>query len=87
MDSIHLPDRDWKQETRWCNPPWSLLDDLPAKLWQSGAGATFIAPNWPRYPWFTHLSEMASDMVKIPPSKNFFSPQLREGQGRVGPSP
>jgi hypothetical protein len=86
VDSIHLADRKWRQETNWCNPPWSLLDDLAAKLRQSGAGATVIAPNWPRFPWFAHLSDMASEMVEMPPSKNLFSPQRREGQGGVGPS-
>ena len=81
VDSIHLADRKWQQETNWCNPPWSLLDDLAAKLRQSGAGATVIAPNWPRFPWLAHLSEMASEMVEMPPSKNLVSPQRREGRG------
>ena len=44
VDPIHLSDREWRQENNWCNPPWSLLDDLTAKLRQSGAGATVIAP-------------------------------------------
>ena len=81
MDSIHLADRDWQQETNWCSPHWSLLDDLKAKLRQSSAGATVIAPNWPRYPWFAYLSEMSFEMFEMPPSKNLFSPQRREGQG------
>ena len=45
VESIHLADQDWQHETNWCNPPWSLLDDLTAKLRQSGAVATVIAPN------------------------------------------
>ena len=81
MDSIHIADRVWQQETNRCNPPWSLLDDLAAKLRQSSAGATVITPNWPRFPWFAHLSEMASEMVEMLPSKNLFSPQRRVGQG------
>ena len=64
FDSVHLLDWGW-HETNSCNPPWSLLDDLTAKLRQSSAGATVIALNWPRYPWFAHLSEMASEMVEI----------------------
>ena len=34
MDSLHLPDEAWRKEVNWCNPPWSLLDDLAAKLRQ-----------------------------------------------------
>ena len=52
VDSLHLPDDAWRKEVNWCNPPWSLLDDLAAKLRQSGAAATIIAPKWPRFPWY-----------------------------------
>ena len=82
MDSIHLPDRDWQRETNWCNPPWALLDDLTANLRQSCAGATVIAPKWPRFRWFAHLSEMASEVVEMPPFKNLFSPYRRVGHGK-----
>ncbi len=40
LDSIHLTDREWRQEANWCNPPWFLLDDLTAKLRQSSEGAS-----------------------------------------------
>ncbi len=86
MDSIHPPVRERRQEHNWCNPPWSLLEDLTAKLRQAVAGAAVIAPKWPRFPWFAHLSEMASEVVEMPPSKNLFSLQRREGHGGVGPS-
>ena len=52
VDSIHLSDAEWRSEKNWCNPPWALLDDLAAKLRQSGAAATVIAPDWPHSPWF-----------------------------------
>ncbi len=81
MALIHLPDREWCQENNWCNPPWSLLDDLAAKLRKTSAGVTVIAPKWPRFPWFAHLSEMASEVIEMPPSKNLFSTQRREGHG------
>ena len=48
VDCLHLPDADWRGEHNWCNPPWELLDDLAAKLRQSGAAATIIAPYWPK---------------------------------------
>ena len=44
VDSLHLLDREWRQENNSCNPPWELLHDLAAKLRQSGAAATVIVP-------------------------------------------
>jgi hypothetical protein len=86
VDSLHLPDTEWRKENNWCNPPWELLDDLAAKLRTSGAAATIIAPYWPKKPWFVHLSEMSFETVDMPPSHDLFSPQRQLGQGGVGPS-
>ena len=86
VDSLHLPDSAWRQETNWCNPPWNLLDDLVAKLRQSRAAATVVAPLWPRCPWFTHLSEMASETVEMPPSRGLFFPRGQQELGGAGPS-
>jgi hypothetical protein len=62
------------------------MDDLVAKLLKSGAATTVIAPYWPKKPWFSHLSEMASKTIDdMPPSRYLFSPQKRLGQGGVGP--
>ena len=52
VDSLHLPDEAWRKEVNWCTPPWSLLDELAAKLRQSRATATVIAPKWPRFLWY-----------------------------------
>ena len=86
VDSLHLSDNAWRDEHNWCNPPWELLDDLVAKLLNSGAAATVIAPCRPKKPWLSHLSEMASETIDMPPSRDLFSPQKRLGQGGVGPS-
>jgi hypothetical protein len=86
VDALHLSDEEWRKEANWCNPPWSLLDDLVAKLRSSGAVATVIVPKWPRFPWFQQLSEMASESVEMPPARNLFSPQRQEGRAGVGPS-
>ena len=32
VESLHLTDEALRQEVNGCNPPWSLLDDLAAKL-------------------------------------------------------
>jgi hypothetical protein len=75
VDSLHLFDELRIHEVNWCNPPWPLLDDLAAKLRQSGAAATVIAPQWPRFPWFQYLVEMVSKTVEIHPARNLSSPQ------------
>ena len=86
MDSLHLSDELWRAEVNWCNPPWCLLDDLAAKLWQSGAAATVIASKWPRFPWFQQLDEMAEETIEMPPARNLFSPQRQAGHAGVGPA-
>eukprot|EP00873_Tetraselmis_striata_P019943 jgi/Tetstr1/440207/TSEL_028559.t1 len=32
VDSLHLPDAEWRREKYWCNAPWPLLPDLVQKL-------------------------------------------------------
>jgi hypothetical protein len=86
VDSLHLSDAEWRSERNWCNPPWELLDDLVVKLRNSGAGATVIAPYWPKKPWFLHLSEMASETIDMPPETDLFFPQKQLGRGGVGRS-
>eukprot|EP00873_Tetraselmis_striata_P022713 jgi/Tetstr1/442977/TSEL_031037.t1 len=51
VDSLHLPDADWRRENNWCNAPWPLLPDLVHKLQQSGAAATVVAPRWEGKAW------------------------------------
>lgn len=85
VDCLSLPDSDWQREHNWCNPPWGLLDDLVAKLRQSGASATVIAPRWPTMPWFHHLSELADESIDFPPSADLFSPRRQPERAGVGP--
>jgi hypothetical protein len=86
VDSLRLPDSEWRHERNWCNPPWELLDDLVVKLRSSGAEATVIAPYWPKKPWFIHLTEMSSETVDMPPETDLFFPQKQLGRGGVGRS-
>jgi len=52
-----------------------LLDDLVAKLRQSGAAAAVIVPYWPKKSRFLYLFEMSIDSVDMPLSHVFFSAQ------------
>eukprot|EP00873_Tetraselmis_striata_P005540 jgi/Tetstr1/425804/TSEL_016183.t1 len=61
VDSLHLPDADWRRENNWCNAPWPLLPDLVQKLRQSGAAANVVAPRWEGKAWHQALTEMAVD--------------------------
>ena len=63
-----------------------MLDDLVVKLKTLGAEATVIAPNWPKKPWFIHLSEMSSETADMPPETDLFFPQKQLGRGGVGRS-
>ena len=85
VDCLRLPDSEWRGEVNWCNPPWELLNDLAAKLLQSGAAATVIAPRWPQRPWFHLLSSMATETMDFPPSHDLFSPWRQPGHEGVGP--
>lgn len=78
VDCLRLSDDDWRQEMNWCNPPWELLDDLVAKLSQSGASATVVAPHWVSADWHQRLLDISDEVVVYPPAKDLFFP------GRLG---
>jgi hypothetical protein len=67
LDCLHLPDRLWTSDTKWCNLPWTLLPDLVHKLRQSGAEATVIALYWPAKQWYQLLSELSGEQILYPP--------------------
>jgi hypothetical protein len=52
IDCLHLADAAWRRENNYCNPPWSALPALAAKLAQAQAAATVIARFWPNKTWY-----------------------------------
>jgi hypothetical protein len=32
VDTLHLSDAHWRDENKWCNPPWHALPNLAQKL-------------------------------------------------------
>jgi hypothetical protein len=52
VDCLHMSDAHWTCESNYYTPPWNALPSLAAKLRESGATATIIAPYWPDRPWF-----------------------------------
>eukprot|EP00873_Tetraselmis_striata_P024519 jgi/Tetstr1/444783/TSEL_032631.t1 len=80
VDSLHLPDADWRRENNWCNAPWPLLPDLVQKLQQSGAAATVVAPRWEGKAWHQALTEMAVEELTVAPRAGLFRPGRRDGR-------
>jgi hypothetical protein len=77
-DCLHLPDASWQRENNYCNPPWSALPALAAKLSQSQAAATVIAPYWPNKTWYHALARLAHTTLHFPATRDMFFP------GRLG---
>eukprot|EP00873_Tetraselmis_striata_P002200 jgi/Tetstr1/422464/TSEL_013302.t1 len=80
VDSLHLPDADWRRENNWCNASWTLRHDLVQKLRQSGAAATVIAPRWEGKAWQQALTEMAVEELTVAPRAGLFRPGRRDGR-------
>eukprot|EP00873_Tetraselmis_striata_P038663 jgi/Tetstr1/458927/TSEL_000391.t1 len=80
VDSLHLPDADWRRENNWCNAPWPLLPDLVQKPQQSGAAATVVALRWEGKAWHHALTEMAVEELTpyLSAVNNFFKDHGRE---------
>eukprot|EP00873_Tetraselmis_striata_P014674 jgi/Tetstr1/434938/TSEL_023934.t1 len=86
VDSLHLPDADWRRENNWCNAPWPLLPDLVQKLQQSGAAATVMAPRWEGKAWHHALTEMAGEELTVVPRAGLFRPGRRDGRAAWAPA-
>eukprot|EP00873_Tetraselmis_striata_P017702 jgi/Tetstr1/437966/TSEL_026596.t1 len=84
VDSLHLPDADWRRESNWCNAPWPLLPDLVQKLQRSGAAATVVAPRWGGKAWHRALTEMEVEELTVAPRAGLFRPGRRGGRGMIG---
>jgi hypothetical protein len=80
IDHLHIPDAAWLREENYCNPPWGALPALSAKLHESGAAATVIAPHWPHKPWFQQLYYMATEAIHYPATHDLFPP---DGKARA----
>ena len=87
VDALSLPDSAWRQETNYCNPPWSLLLKLALKLEQSGAAATVLTPDWPRATWFPLLTELADTVMRFRAKPGLFVPGRSHAQRRTMPPP
>jgi hypothetical protein len=65
-----------------CNPPWTALPTLAAKLAQSQAIATVIAPYWPDKTWYNAFARLATATLHFPAARDLFFPGrlgMREG--------
>jgi hypothetical protein len=82
---LHLPDIAWQCENNYCNPPWTSLPSLAAKLRQSGATAAIVPPYSPNKTWYHDLQRLATATLHFPASRDLFV-LVRIGKGAgVGP--
>jgi hypothetical protein len=84
VDCLRLPDAAWRRENNYCNPPWTALPTLAAKLDQAQAPATVVAPYWSNKTWYHALQRLASATVRFPTTRDLFFPGMlctREGVG------
>jgi hypothetical protein len=66
---LHLPDTAWLRENNYCNPLlWSALPALAAKLLQSGAPSTIVAPLLAQQAVVPSPSPFRSRNAKLPSS-------------------
>jgi hypothetical protein len=85
VDCMHLSDAAWRRENNYCNPPWSALPALAAKLSQSQAAATVVAPYWPNKTWYYAFARLATATLHFPAARDLFFPgRLGKHEG-VGP--
>jgi hypothetical protein len=85
VDSLRLSDDAWRRENNYCNPPWSALPALAAKLAQARASATVIAPFWPNKPWYHAFTRLATETLHFPAARDLFFPGRRGKPEGVGP--
>jgi hypothetical protein len=85
VDRLRLSDTAWRRENNYCNPPWSALPALAAKLAQAQAPATVIAPFWPSKPWYHAFARLATETLHFPAARDLFFPGKRGKPEGVGP--
>jgi hypothetical protein len=85
VDCLHLPDTVSLRENNNYNPPRSALLALAAKLLQSGAEATIVAPYSPNKQWYQDRRYLAAETLHYPPSRDLLFPGRLETHGGVMP--
>eukprot|EP00873_Tetraselmis_striata_P018203 jgi/Tetstr1/438467/TSEL_027022.t1 len=63
-----------------------LREDNKAKLQQSGAAATVVAPRWEGKAWHQALTEMAVEELTVAPRAGLFRPGRRDGRDAWAPA-
>jgi len=74
VDSLSLPDREWRMEYNYCNPPWSLMERLARKLLSSGAQALVVTPAWRHSLVYQLYRQMAQHTMRLTRKPGMFTP-------------
>ena len=51
--------QSWEGKLNWCNPPFSLLDQVVDKVIKERPAVVVVVPDWQRLPWFQRLRQVA----------------------------
>jgi hypothetical protein len=70
--------------TTSATPPWSPLPALAAKLAQSQAAATVIAPYWPNKTWYHAFARLANATLHFLAARDVFFPGMLGKHEGVG---
>jgi hypothetical protein len=85
VDCLRLPDTTSRRENSYCNPLWTALPALAAKMDQSQAPATVIAPYWPNKTWYHAFARLATATQHFLASRDLFFPGGLGKRAGVGP--
>eukprot|EP00873_Tetraselmis_striata_P043195 jgi/Tetstr1/463459/TSEL_008352.t1 len=85
VDSLHLPDADWRREKKWCNSStWAPVELVQKLHLMSGAAVTVVALRWEGKAWHQVLTDMVIEELTVAPRAGLFRPERREGRGMIG---
>jgi len=82
-DSLSLSDSAWRKELNYCNPPWTLMEQLAKKLMSSGAAALVVLPAWRHSLVYQLFREMAEAVTRLPRRAGMFVPGRPVGNVRA----
>ena len=62
-DALMVP---WTKHLFYMFPPFPLLLQIIVKIHHDKANVILVVPCWPRQPWFTMLTTLAADSMRLP---------------------
>ncbi len=65
--------QDWAgQEFLWCNPPFTMMDEVVRKIHAEGAEVLLVLPEWTNKPWWSLATGLMSKSQYFPLGSRIF---------------